>query len=310
MLGLCCHFLEEEIKPKSRQKVFVNKLEERSLQLGRYKDGKYSDEVIKNTYINNVSNLAKMLPKIRKTGIRHFRISSALFPLSDKVNRDLWDNPEVVSYLKIAGDFIKQQGMRVSTHPGQFCVLSSDSDTVIENSFRELSIHGWLFDSMGLDRTTQYAINIHGGKSNRSEKLIKQIQLLPDDVRCRLTLENDENCYSVVDLLQIHRETNTPIVFDSHHHTFNDGGINMQEAFEASCETWSAGIKPLQHISNTEPSLINGSVMDRRKHSDMIHYVPDEQLNALRKNLIDVECEAKKKNLAIFKMSKDFDIPL
>jgi UV DNA damage endonuclease len=167
-----------------------------------------------------------------------------------------------------------------------------------------------MFDMMGLDHSPQYAINIHGGKSDRTSRLIDQIKSLPDNVRKRLTLENDENSYNVLDLLEVYQQTSVPVVFDSHHHTFNDGDLSMTDAFEAACETWPRGVKPLQHISNTEPSLSAGSVIDRRKHSNFIHYVPEPQLQALRDNTVDVECEAKMKNLAVFKMSKDFEIPL
>jgi UV DNA damage endonuclease len=189
-------------------------------------------------------------------------------------------------------------------------VLSSDSDAVVAKSFEELAIHGWLFDVMGLDHSPKWAINIHGGKADRTSRLIEQIKNLPDNVRKRLTLENDENCYSVLDLISVHQETAVPIVFDSHHQVFNDGDLTMQEAYDAACQTWPNGVRPLQHISNTEPSLSNGSVSERRKHSDMIHYVPSPQLQGLRDDTIDVETEAKMKNIAVFKMAKDFSLPL
>jgi UV DNA damage repair endonuclease len=84
----------------------------------------------------------------------------------------------------------------------------------------------------------------------------------------------------------------------------------MDEAFYAACETWRRGTKPLQHISNTEPHLQNGSFQDRRKHSAMIHYVPEPQLSSLKKNEIDVDVEAKLKNLSVFMMAKQFNIPV
>lgn len=310
MLGICCHYLREDTKPRSGQKILVNEMEERTLQLGRYRSGKYTPEVIRGTYVNNVRRLSEMLPKIRKSGAKLFRISSALFPLADQVDRTLWDNPEVKRYLKTAGDFVKTNDMRVTTHPGQFCVLSSDSDSVVEKAFVELEIHGWLFDAMGLEHSAKYAINIHGGKTDRTSRLVEQIKSLPDNVRKRLTLENDENCYDVVDLLEVYQETGVPIVFDSHHHVFNDGGLTMEEAYAAACETWSGIARPLQHISNTEPALAGGSVSERRKHSDMIHYVPAPQLQGLRDDVVDVEVECKKKNIGVFKMAKDFNIPL
>lgn len=310
MLGICCHFLKEETKPKSGVKHLINEMDERTLQLGRYNSGKYTEEQIRTTYLNNVRNLAQMLPKIRKTGVRLFRISSALFPLADRVDRSLWDNDDVKKVLRFTGDFIKSNDMRVTTHPGQFCVLSSDSDAVVENAFKDLAIHAWLFDAMGLDHSPKYAINIHGGKADRSSRLIEQIKSLPDNIRKRLTLENDESSYDVVQLLEVYQETGTPVVFDSHHFTFNTGDLTLEEAHAATAETWPTGVRPLQHISNTEPSLANGSFTDRRKHSDMIHYVPDVQLQALRDDVIDVEVEAKMKNFSVFKMAQDFQIPV
>jgi len=307
-IGVCCHWLEEKTKPRSGKMEFVNIFDERTLQLGRYRQGKYSPELIKNTYVHNVKRLAEMLPFMHKQGVQLFRISSAMFPLADQVDRMLWNNSDVESHLRIAGDYIKKNGIRVTTHPGQFCVLSSDSEAVVAKAFVELGIHGWMFDAMGLDHSPFYAINIHGGKSDRSSRLIEQIKSLPDNTRKRLTLENDESAYSVIDLLQVHQETGVPVVFDSHHHTFNEDGLSMEDAHLATGETWPKGIKPLQHLSNTEPSLVNGNFMDRRKHSDMIHYIPDVQLRSLREDSIDVEVEAKMKNVATVQMKKQFSI--
>jgi len=306
--GVCCHWLEEKIHPRSSKKEYVNIFEEKTLQLGRYRQGKYTPEMLSGTYIHNAKRLAEMLPKIYRAGVKLFRISSAMFPLADQVDKSLWKNPEVVKYLSEAGAFIKAKNMRVTTHPGQFCVLSSDSDAVVEKAFVELAIHGWMFDVMGLDQSPQFSINIHGGKSDRSSRLIEQIKSLPDNVRKRLTLENDESAYNVIDLLSIHQETGVPVVWDSHHHTFNPNHLTMEEAFAATAETWPAGIRPLQHLSNTEPNLINGNFMDRRKHSDMIHYVPDVQLLALRDDTVDVEIEAKNKNLSVFDLRTKFTI--
>jgi len=306
--GVCCQWLEERTKPRNGKTELVNVFNERMLQLGRYRQGKYSEESIKGIFVHNARRLSEMIPKVHKAGVSLFRISSAMFPLADQVDRNLWDNDEVVSYLKAAGDYVKSNNMRVSTHPGQFCVLSSDSDGVVEKAFVELSIHGWMFDKMGLEHSPMYAINIHGGKSDRSSRLIDQIKSLPDNVRKRLTLENDESAYNVIDLLSVYQQTGTPVVFDSHHHTFNTGDLSMEEAFSLTGETWQKGIKPLQHLSNTEPSLMNGNFTDRRKHSDMIHYVPDVQLNAMRENTVDVEIEAKMKNLSVLEMRKQFSI--
>lgn len=309
-LGVCCQWIEKKVRPRSGEIEYVNVFDERSLQLGRFKNGKYTPEMLRGTYEHNARRLAEMLPLIHKHGVRLFRISSSMFPLADKVDHPLWKSPTVMKHLATAGEFVRKHGMRVTTHPGQFCVLSSDSDAVVENAFVELSIHGWMFDAMGLDESPFYAINIHGGKADRSSRLIEQIRSLPDNVRKRLTLENDEMSYSVIDLLSVHEETGVPITFDSHHHVFNDAELTMEEAYMATKETWTNGVKPLQHISNTEPDLKNGNFVDRRKHSNMIHYIPDEQLQGMRDDTIDVDVECKMKNLGVFKMIKDFELRL
>jgi len=288
-----------------------NAMDERTLQLGRYRTGKYSAEQISGTYEHNVRALNEMLPRIARSGVKLFRISSAMFPLADQVSESLWKGNEALSRALVrTGQIINEHGLRVTTHPGQFCVLSSDSDSVMKKAIIELDIHAWMFDTMGLDRSPRYAINIHGGKSGRSEALIRRINDLPDSIRYRMTLENDESGYSVIDLLDVHKETGVPVVFDTHHHVFNDDSLSMEEAMYATMETWPDGIRPLQHISNTEPGLEGGSFADRRKHSNMIHYVPDVQLKFLKESKIDVEVEAKHKNLAVFDMAKKFDIPL
>lgn len=310
-LGICCHWLDQRTIERTGRIETYNAMDERTLQLGRYRTGKYVSEQISGTYEHNVEALAKMLPRIAKAGVKLFRISSAMFPLADQVDPSLWrGNEKLSSLLARTGRIIKEFGMRVTTHPGQFCVLSSDSDDVVKKAVTELEIHAWMFDTMGLECSPKYAINIHGGKSGRAERLMKQIDLLPENVRCRMTLENDESAYSVVDLLNVHQQTGVPIVFDTHHHVFNEDSLSMEEAMMATMETWPTGVLPLQHISNTEPHLMNGNFVDRRKHSDMIHYVPDCQLKLLRDKKIDVEVEAKQKNIAVFEMSKKFDIPL
>lgn len=302
-LGLVCHWLG----PKNE-----NLLKANELRLGNLRSGSYTNAKICETYVNNVQRHIDFFPTLVKSGIRVFRLTSSLLTLADQVDESCWrNNAKLLTLLKKFGEIVIANNIRLTMHPGQFAVLSSDDDRVVDNAIKDLSIHAFIIDAMGLPLTPHHAINVHGGKRNRSERLIDVIQSLPENIRNRLTLENDESSYSVADLLNIHLQTNVPIVLDTHHHTFNDGGLSLQLAHDATVETWQrSGVKPLQHISNTEPGLENSSFSDRRKHSDYIHYIPEPQLKALRDDSIDVEVEAKKKQLSLLKMSKDFSVPL
>ena len=308
-LGLCCQWIEPRTK-RTGDIVYENIINEQLLQLGRFRDGKYDVHRIAATYHNNVDEHIKIVEKLVANNIRVFRMTSNMFPLFE-FNRDLIDRDDILhKKLEKLGRLFVDNGIRVTCHPGQFCIINSNEDRVIENSIRELEYHAWMFDAMGLKHSPYYAINIHGGKRGNTSKLIEVINdRLPHNVRSRLTLENDERCFSVKQLLDVFYYTGIPIVFDSHHFVFNKDGMTMDEAFWSSFDTWYANDeKPLQHISNTEPGNEEGSFTDRRKHSWGIHYVPEPQLTTVKEDLIDLDVEAKGKNISLLKMRKDFDI--
>lgn len=298
-LGVCCQWLEPRTK-RDGSVVYENSINERTLQLGRFQQGAYTKAYVRECYINNINEIIKLVPKLVANKLKLFRLSSNLFSLSE-YNKDILHNDEQINLLLAkAGKAFIDAGIRVTTHPDQFVVLSSDNPVTVENAIKELSHHAWVFDRMGFPMSPHAAINIHGGKSDRMDQLVKAIHYLPDNVRSRLTFENDESAYSLVDLLKVNSTTNIPLVWDSHHHTFNDGGLSLDDAFSLSVYTWKAsGCKPLQHLSNTTPGLENGSFTERRKHSDYIHYVPDCQREGLLVDVIDVDVEAKMKNLAV-----------
>ena len=308
MLGLCCQWVEPK-KKRDGTIYYENIIDEKSLQLGAYKNGKYSRERILATYRGNVKEILRVIPRLNECNIKSFRLSSSVFPLFEFCSDIAKNDEQITTDLALAGKRFRESGIRVTTHPGQFCVISSDSDKTVRNSINELAYHAWMFDAMGFTASPYYAINIHGGKAKRSERLIEVIKTLPENIRGRLTLENDEKCYNVRNLLTISEHTAVPVVFDSHHHAFDSSDLSVGDAYSASIATWGQ-IKPLQHISNTEIGMENAVYNKKRAHSQMIRYVPEVQLQGMRDDTIDVDVEAKLKNIALLKMRKDFEIKI
>ena len=301
-LGVCCQWLEPYTK-RDGSIVYENSIKERTLQLGRFKNGAYSTHAVREVYHNNIKEIIRLVPKLVANGIKSFRLSSGLLPLFE-FSEELIKSDEVLCNLLLqAGNAFHAGGIRVTTHPGQFTVLSSDNPNTVKNAVRELGAHAWIFDTMGFPQTPYAAINIHGGKSNRAEQLINNICSLPHNVRSRLSLENDESCYNVVDLLSVHETTGVPVCWDSHHHKFNDAGLSMNEAYNLCIQTWArTACKPLQHLSNTENGSEGGSFTERRKHSLYIRSVPLCQREGLLADTLDVDIEAKAKNLAVLNL--------
>jgi UV DNA damage endonuclease len=289
MIGLCCQYIKlHNNKP-------VNLTKEKHLQLGRFKLGNYSFKHIQNTWINNIQGLFNVVKTINSQNIKVMRFSSNLLPLFEFVE----DKSFIIRYLEELGSFVLENKIRVSMHPDQFVVLSSNSNSVINNSVNILLYHNWILDNMGLPSNTYYPINIHGGTKGNSNVLIDTINSLPINVKNRLTLENDEFCYSTLDLYEVYQKTNVPIVFDSHHYEFNNSK-SLEEELNIAISTWEQ--KPMTHLSN---SIVNSvTVKERRKHSDYVMYIPEEQLKL--QDQIDIDFEFKMKNLAIEKALLDF----
>lgn len=302
-ITLCCQYLELNHKYE-----YINSLKEKTVQLKTYKSGNIHEENIIKIWYNNILNVKNFLPRLKNEGYSSFRLSSSLFPLWEFFP-NARDNTSIKCILSDIGSFIQQNNIRLSVHPDQFVVLSSDSEQVIQNSIKILTEHAWIFDQMNLPKTPYYAINIHGGKRNALEKLIQTIKILPDNVRNRLTLENDELSYNVLDLNQVYQETGTPICFDSHHHIFNDANLSVENGLDIAMRTWN-NIRPQTHLSNSSPGTENSSFQQRRKHSDYVSYIPEYQKILNNSNKIDIDFEFKMKNVAIKKACQEFGILL
>lgn len=301
MIGLCCQYLE------NKKNKYVNITNEKTLRYNEYLKNKYSNDKIIDTWKNNIDGMFNIIKKCNELNIKVFRISSNLFSLYDSCE-NLLENDELKLKLNGVGKYCIENNIRLTSHPDQFVVLSSNNKDVIDKSIKMLEHHAWIFDNMGLDKTPYYSINIHGGKRGNLKVLIDSINTLKENVRNRLTLENDELSYNVKDLYEVYKEVGVPICFDSHHHTFNTGDYVDEKAFDISLSTWKH--KPMTHLSNTDPNNINGNFQDRRKHSDYVHYIPSYQLKYNNENKIDIDFEFKMKNIAIFKAVKDFGIVL
>jgi UV DNA damage endonuclease len=308
MIGLCCQYLEPVIK-RTGKIEYKNILNERNLQFNQFLKGKYTNSEIESVWINNCNNCYSVITRLYSENIKLFRVSSNLLPLYDLVPELLYNSESVKNILYKIGSFVKSHNMRLTTHPDQFVVISSDKQDVINKSIKMLNHHAWVMDQMGLDLSAFYAINIHGGTKGNITTLISSIKSLSDNVKQRLTLENDERSYNVKDLYKVYEETGIPICWDSHHHAFNNADLSSEEALDLCKLTWG-DIKQLTHLSNTDPLFVNGSFTERRKHSDYVHYIPECQRLGNNQNELDIEFEFKMKNLAIFKAIKDFNILL
>lgn len=264
---------------------------------------KYASELAE----KNTSNLLPILMWNYKNNIKVFRMSSCLFPWASEYQmEDLPDWKQIEINLKKAGAYARHVGMRLSFHPGPFNILTSPKEGVVQNSIVDLAMHGKVMDVMGFERNRWSKINIHigatyGDKQAAIDRWCKNYELLPESVKTRITLENDDKAsmYSVKDLYQVYERLGVPIVFDYHHHKFCTGDMSEEEALKMAATTWG-NVRPTCHYSESKALNENLDVKPQA-HSDYIfNKINDWGLD------IDVVLEAKAKELSILKYRELF----
>jgi len=246
--------------------------------------------------LQNTKDLLEIIKWNEQQGIKLFRTTSNLFPWSSEYELSTMPHFTTISnLLKDIGVLVSNYGQRITSHPGPFNVLVSPNEKVVLNTINDLSLHGEVFDLMGLSRTPYNVINIHcngvyGDKISAMDRFCRNFDRLPDSVKTRLTVENDDkgSMYSVKDLMYIHKQIGIPIVFDYHHHKFCTGDLSEKEALEMAMSTWPKGIKPVVHYSESAIGKIP------QAHSDYIF----DKINTYGYDL-DIEVEAKMKELAV-----------
>ncbi len=243
-------------------------------------------------YWDNLGRLHAALTFCRQAGIRLYRATSGLFPMSD----DPLGAAVLQSFsanLSSVGRRVKRLDMRVLLHPDQFVVLNSESPAVAATSRLIMDKHARAFDLLGLPRSPWSAMILHGGKGGRGDELVRVIRDLSPGIRKRLVLENDEFTFGAGEILDICKRAGVPMVFDCHHHLIKEKLDSYEHRSVArftrlARATWPDPTWQVVHLSNGAASFGD------RNHSEFITSFPSAFVNVLW-----IEIEARGKDRAI-----------
>lgn len=256
--------------------------------------------------VQNLQDLKKILEWNYLNDIFLFRMSSDMFPwMSEYSFEELPDYLVISNLLNDCGSYAKNQGMRLTFHPGPFNVLASENQRTVNNTVKDLNQHSAIMDMMNLDVSPFNKINIHietnlsGIKEQALTNFVENFNLLHNNAQKRLTIENDDkiSMFTVKDLYHgIHKKIHIPIVFDYHHHQCNPGTETEKEALELAISTWGTPkIKPVVHVSEPKSDGLF------RAHADYIQ----KPINLYGYDL-DVMFEAKQKEKAVQYYTRQF----
>ena len=226
---------------------------------------------------NNFNTSRHIIYHCKKSGIQGYRLSSDLTPVINhpEVNLTLEDLPDFkliqyqINELKKA---IKETGVKVSAHPSEYITLTSEDPKAIKNSIRDLESHADIFDRLELPESYEAPLNIHvrkdGNPDEISSRFFNIFNGLPDNVRKRLVLENNDNANGVWSIKNLHhyyyKTSQIPITFDTLHHSILSDNLTEEEAFNLAYDTWNT--TPIFHYSEGKNNT--------RAHKDMPDNIP------------------------------------
>lgn len=291
--GLCCKFAAEPIhfRTATATRMLQYPEEQRSVLLAELCGA-------------NAAALSCAIDYCAAHNIGDFRINSQILPLQThpRLKYALGDLPgggDIIAAFEQCGVRARELGIRLGFHPDQFVILNSPREDVLLPSIEELRCQADIAELVGAD-----VINIHGGgtygdKPAALKRLADNIAALPENIRRKLTLENDDRSFTPADLLPICRQTRVPLVYDAHHHRCNPDHGSIADTTRAAMETWDR--EPLFHISS--PRLSWSEAGNHRPHHD---YIAPEDFPTEWLDLdITVEVEAKAKELAIARLQQE-----
>ncbi|KAK7473250.1 hypothetical protein VKT23_001348 [Stygiomarasmius scandens] len=268
-------------------------------------------EWVKELGRKNVQDLITMIQWNEENSIRFLRVSSDMFPFASHPTYG-YSLSYASDLLSQAGALAKKYGHRLTSHPGQFTQLGSPNPGVIENSIRELKYHTEMMELMGVGKDGVLVIH-GGGVYDDKEAALKRIretiqEKLPQNVRDRLVLENDEMCYSAEDLLPLCEELDVPLVFDYHHDSLYPSSISPRDIILRTNAIFARrGIKPKQHLSEPRPGAL--TLMEKRAHADRCSSGLPKELEEEGVAMdVDLMIEAKDKEQAVFELFRMYGL--
>ena len=274
--------------------------------------------------VQNIEATRKLVERVGELNdsLRMVRISSDLLPVY--THRDwsyFWTKPDVIRYLenhfRQVGDAARSHNVRVSFHPGQFCVLASDTEDIVRRSIEEFEYHADMARWMGFGAQFQDCkINVHISGRQGPEGIRRAYQKLSPEARNCITIENEEISHGLDDCLSI--SDLVPIVLDIHHHWVREGDyINSRDArVTRVIDSWR-GVRPTLHYSISREDYLDTNIhTDRpnmallleqgykkqklRAHSDFMWNTAVNEWALTHLEWGDMMVEAKGKNLASF----------
>lgn len=276
----------------------------------------------------NIESVKQMVEYVSSLApsLRMVRISSDILPVYTEASwryfyQDTAFRQELAQRFAAIGELARANDVRLSFHPGQFCVIASDRPDVVERSIEEFEYHVDMARWMGYGKTWHdhgFKINVHISGKQGPAGIVAAMPKLTPEARNLITIENDENSWGLDASLEL--VDHVALVLDVHHHWVKTGEYISadDDRVKRICDSWQ-GVRPTMHYSvSREDLLVEHDSEQRpdmnklltegykkqklRAHSDFYWNRAANDWALSFWDQFDIMCEAKQKNLASIKL--------
>ena len=274
--------------------------------------------------VQNIEAVRKLVERVGNldSHLRMVRIGSDILPAYTHADWSyFWLRRDVIDYLEsqyaVVGNIARANNVRLSFHPGQFTVLASNNEGIVQKSIEEFEYHADMARYMGYGKSFQdFKINVHISGKQGPEGIRSAYKRLTPEARNCITIENEENSWGLNDCLTL--SDILPIVLDVHHNWIREGKYidPSDDRVQRVINSWR-GVRPTMHYSvSREDVLVDHATTDRpelesllaegykkqklRAHSNFYWNTPVNEWALSFLDQFDIMCESKGKNLASF----------
>ncbi|MFS0654049.1 UV DNA damage repair endonuclease UvsE [Bacillus sp. 179-C3.3 HS] len=281
----------------------------KTLTFARYSKLSTEDrtEALLRTTKANLVNTLRTLYFVIAHDIPLYRLSSSIVPLATHPEVR-WDfvTPFRKEFHDI-GELVKRHNLRVSFHPNQFTLFTSPKPAITENAVIDMTYHYEMLEAMTLEKESYMNIHVggaYGDKASALRRFDENIKQLPNHIKARMTLENDDKTYTSLETLGVCEKHDIPFVFDYHHHVANkDDHAALDEILPRMFNTWDkTGIPPKIHLSSPKSEQAIRSHADA---VDMSFVLPLFEALKPYKQDVDFMIEAKVKDQALLRLVEE-----